>query len=221
VFLDTFFVFNRPATNQFYISLSMADFAMLTGGTAFDPLDIAAKSGSADPIVAILALHKELWLIGTLTTEVWQGTGAADFYFQLVQGAYIQHGCIAPFTATNQDVLGFWLMQDKDGKNIVVQGANYELKIISTPYLTKEFNSYETTADAIGFTFQLDDHAFYALTFPTGNKTWLYDLTTEQWAEWSWLMLMMVHLIVIGPMGLFSLTIKTILVIEKMVTFTH
>jgi hypothetical protein len=165
----------------------MADFTMLTSGTAFDPLDIAAKSGSADPIVAILALHKELWLIGSLTTEVWQGTGAADFYFQLVQGAYIQHGCIAPFTATNQDVLGFWLMQDKDGKNVVVQGANYELKIISTPYLTKEFNSYETTADAIGFTFQLDNHAFYALTFPTGNKTWLYDLTTEQWAEWSWL----------------------------------
>src|SRR5580765_2008385 len=89
VFLDTFFVFNRPDTNQFYISLSQVDFSMLTGGTAFDPLDIAAKSGSADPIVAILTYQKQLWLIGALTTEIWIGTGAADFYFQLVQGAYI------------------------------------------------------------------------------------------------------------------------------------
>jgi hypothetical protein len=32
-FLDTFFVFNRPGTNQFYISLSMVDYALLTAGT--------------------------------------------------------------------------------------------------------------------------------------------------------------------------------------------
>jgi hypothetical protein len=162
-FLDTFFIFNRPDTNQFYITTSMANFGLLSNtaiadgtivggslytngtyenvpltggngdgatatiivsgntvttvnisdggknyvlgnvlsasaadlggtgsgftytitemGTAFDPLDIAAKSGSADPIVAIIALHKELWLIGELTCEVWIGTGAADFLF--------------------------------------------------------------------------------------------------------------------------------------------
>src|ERR1017187_9705550 len=85
VYLDTFFVFNRPGTNQFYISLSLVDFALLTGGTSFDPLDIAAKSGSADPIAGIAVVHQNLWLIGTLTTEIWIGTGAADFFFQQVQ----------------------------------------------------------------------------------------------------------------------------------------
>src|SRR5690606_33725056 len=66
-FLDTFFVFNRPGTNQFYISLSMVSYALLTAGTSFDPLDIAAKSGFADPIVALLVIQKNLWLIGALT----------------------------------------------------------------------------------------------------------------------------------------------------------
>ena len=80
-YLDTFFVFNRPDTNQFYISLSMVDFALLTAGTSFDPLDIAAKSGNADPIATILVIQKNLWLIGELTTEPWIGTGAADFIF--------------------------------------------------------------------------------------------------------------------------------------------
>jgi hypothetical protein len=133
VFLDTFFVFNRPATNQFYISLSLVSYAQLTAGTSFDPLDIAAKSGSADHIVAILTVHKELWLIGNLTSEVWIGTGAADFYFQLVQGAYIDHGCGAPYSAANQDVVGFFLMQDRQGQHIVVQTQGYGLSEISTP----------------------------------------------------------------------------------------
>jgi hypothetical protein len=87
--LDTFFIFNYPDTNLFYISVSNADYTLLTTTGGFDPLDIAAKSGFNDPIVGIVTVHGELWLIGDLTTEVWIGTGAADFYFQRQQGAYI------------------------------------------------------------------------------------------------------------------------------------
>jgi hypothetical protein len=183
IFLDTFFVFNRPGTNQFYISLSMVSYALLTAGTSFDPLDIAAKAGSADPIVSIATAHKELWLIGQLTTEVWVGTGAADFYFQIVQGAYINHGCIAPYSTADMDILVFFLMQDKQGKNIVVKAGGYETIEISTPRIVSIFNSYATTSDAIGMCFQINDHAYYLLVFPTDNATWLYDLTTGWWNE--------------------------------------
>lgn len=186
VFLDTFFVFNRPDTNQFYISLSMVTYAMLTGGTAFDPLDIAAKAGSADPIVGISTTHKELWLIGELTTEVWIGTGAADFYFQLQQGAYIDHGCAAQFSMANKDIFTFFISQDKQGNGIVVSAGQYQLNEISTPALVSEFKSYTTLADAIGTCFQISDHSFYVLSFPTANKTWVYDLTNGLWNEWAW-----------------------------------
>lgn len=154
--------------------------------TAFDPLDIAAKAGNADPIVGIMAIHRELWLVGELTTEVWIGTGAADFYFQQVQGAFIDHGCAAPYSCSNQDILGFWLMRDKQGKCIVVQGSNYQVREISTHAIVNEFQTYSVVSDAIGFCFQISDHAFYVLTFPTANKTWMYDLTTDTWCEWNW-----------------------------------
>lgn len=183
VFLDTFFCFNRPDTNQFYISLSMVTYALLTAGTSFDPLDIAAKSGSADPILGLAAVHRQLILIGELTTEIWIGTGAADFYFQIVQGAYIDHGCGAQYSIATQDYATHWLMQDKQGSGIVVQNIGYELKEISTPYLVKTFKSYATMDDAIGMCFQIADHAFYLLVFPTANATWLYDLTTGYWCE--------------------------------------
>lgn len=187
VFLDTFFVFNRPNTNQYYISLSNVSFTMLTTGTGFDPLDIAAKSGFSDNIVGITTVHRELWLIGELTTEVWIGTGAADFYFQQVQGAYIQHGCAARYSIATQDILVFFLMQDQQGAGIVVQGGGYELKEISTPKIVSEFRKYSLMSDAIGFCFQIEDHAFYALVFPTADKGWLYDLRTGLWSEWNWL----------------------------------
>lgn len=186
VFLDTFFVFNRPDTNQFYISLSQVDYAQIVANTAFDPLDIAAKSGSADPIASIATVHKELWLIGELTTEVWIGTGAADFYFQLQQGAYIDHGCIAPYSVTTTDVLVFFIMKDKAGSCIIVKGGGYELTDISTPFIVAEIKQYKTVTDAIGFNFQINDHAFYAIVFPTANKTWLYELKTGMWARWCW-----------------------------------
>lgn len=270
LYLDTFFVFNRPKTNQFYISLSLVNFGLLSqtsigtgtitnggslytnavyqnvpltggsgtdataditisggavtavdidnpgknyligdilsadpaniGGTgsgfqytvntaapAFDPLDIAAKSGSADPIVALLTVHQELWLIGELTTEIWIGTGAADFFFQQVQGAYIEHGCAAQYSASNLDVLTFWVMQDRQGHCIVVKGQGYDVKEISTPALVVEFSDYTTIADAIGFCFQIADHPYYCLIFPTANKTWLYDLKSELWSQWAYL----------------------------------
>lgn len=186
VLLDTFFVFNRPFTNQFYITVSVPDYATFITDAAFDPLDIAAKSGSADWIVGIATVHKELWLIGQLTTEVWIGTGAADFYFQLQQGAYIDHGCAAAYSITSTDVLVFFIMRDRSGNCMIVKGGGYQLDDISTPFIVKELKSYTDVSDAIGFCFQLDDHPFFALAFPTANKTWLYELKTGMWSRWCW-----------------------------------
>ena len=182
-FCQTFFVFNRPTTNQFYISLSMVDFILLTTGTSFDPLDIAAKAGNADPISTILVIQNNLWLIGELTTEPWIGTGASDFYFQQIQGTFINHGCIAKYSAATTDVIGFWLMQDLQGKNIVMKTEGYDVREVSTPYLVSQFNTYETTDDAIGMILQIEDHAFYILVFPTANITWAMELTTGYWFQ--------------------------------------
>jgi hypothetical protein len=184
--LDTFFVFNRPSTNQFYITASNANFTLLSTTGAFNPLDIAAKSGFNDPIVGITAVHRQLQLIGNLTTEIWIGTGAADFYFQQVQGAFINHGCAAKYSIANQDVLTFFIQQDLQGNGLVVQLQDYTIKEISTPRIVEEFKAYSTLTDAIGFCYQIQDHAFYELVFPTANKGWLYDLKTGQWSEKNW-----------------------------------
>lgn len=182
-YLDTYFIFNRPGTAQFYISVSNVTYAMLIGGTGFDALDIAAKTGSADDIVAVAAIHGELWLIGELTSEIWANTGAADFTFGRIQGAFCDHGCAAPYSLSQQDIYLFWLAMDRQGKAVIVRSEGYGVKRISTHAIEADIQSYNTISDGIGYCHQIDGHAFYVLTFPDANKTWAYELATGQWHE--------------------------------------
>lgn len=185
--VDGYFILNRPGTQQFYISLNNSTYLDIIGGTAFDPLDIAAKNGSPDFLQAVVVSHREVWLIGQLTTEVWYNSGAAEFTFQALPGAFIEHGTIAPYSVAAADSAVYWLGRDKQGQRIVFRGFNYQGQRISTHAIENEFQSYNRVDDAIGYCYQIQGHNFYVLIFPTESKTWVYDLSTEQWNEWAYL----------------------------------
>lgn len=153
------------------------------GGGAFDPLDIATKTGYPDEIINLIVMHLEIWLIGSQTTEIWYNAGAADFTFQILPGVFIEHGCAAPYSVARQDLSIYWLSKDRQGQNIVLRGNNYAAHRISTYAIENEFASYPTISDAIGFTYQQLGHLFYVLTFPTANKTWVWDDSIGLWHE--------------------------------------
>lgn len=182
-YLDTFFIFNRPNTNQFYWSPSEWD-----GLEAFDPLDIAAKVGTPDNIAWLLVSHREIWLIGANKgTEVWYNSGNADTTFERLPGVFINHGCAARYSACRQDVSTYWLSRDEQGQAIALCGVNYEAKRISTHAIENEFASYSTVEDAQGFIYQQEGHTFWVLTFPSADKTWAYDIATGLWHERAWI----------------------------------
>lgn len=190
---DTFFVLNRPGTNQWYCSLSNVTYANLRGtvspgatAAAFDPLDIASKTGNPDPIQAVIVMHREEWLIGTETSEVWYNAGNAQFPFTILPGVFIEHGCIAPYSICKQDLTTYWLGKDRQGTRIVLCGNQYAAKRISTHAIEQQFSSYATVEDAIGFTYQQVGHTFLVLTFPTANVTWVYDIAEDLWHERTW-----------------------------------
>lgn len=153
---------------------------------AFDPLDIVSKQGGADPVSAVAANRGELWILGTQTSEVWVNTGAADFAFQRVQGGVMQQGCAAKHSVAQLDTSLFWLAKDKKGQGIVVQAQGYQAIRVSTHSIEAEIQRYSVISDAIGFCFQQNGHAFYMLTFPTADKTWLMEVATKQWSEFNW-----------------------------------
>ena len=185
-YLDTYLIFNRKGTNQFFFSLSNADYAMFVGGTAFDPLDIAAKTGGNDNIVGLKVMHRELWLLGEWTSEVWFDAGAQDFAFQAMPGAFVEHGCTAVGSIAKYDLGIYFLGQDSSGANVVFEGSQYRVRTVSTKAIDREIATYTNTADALGFTYLQEGHVFYVLIFPSANVTWVYDIQEERWHRRCW-----------------------------------
>ena len=184
-YTDTFFVFNRPNTQQYYLSPPNWD-----GATPFDALDVAAKVGGADNIAAIAVVKGDIWGIGTLTTQPFTNVGAADFPFLPVQGVLIDQGTVAKYSVAQTDLSVFWLSQDTSGHAILIEGKDYAASRVSNFAVENEWQRYETISDAVGFVYQQGGHTFYQITFPTADKTWVYDMSFPDpmgaWHERTW-----------------------------------
>lgn len=178
-FADTYFILNKPKTGQFYTSNS--------NSTGFNALNFATKIGYSDLLATTAVVHREVWLLGNSTSEVWVNSGAADFPFQIMSGSFIQHGCAAVYSVAQMGDALFWISQDAQGGRVVVKGQGYQAQRISTHAIEYALAGYSTVSDAIGFAYQQEGHQFYVLTFPTADKTWCFDLTTQQWHERAWL----------------------------------
>lgn len=174
-FIGGYFVINKPNSGSFQISKAY-------DGLTWAALDIATAESDPDNLVAVLNNHRELWLFGAQTTEVWYQSGRADFAFDPMN-ITIDTGVAARFSIAKADNGVFWVAQNKFGKGIVVRANSYSPEVISTRALEYQMATYPTILDAFGYTYISEGHTFYVLTFPSGNATWCYDILTRQWHE--------------------------------------
>lgn len=177
-YIDTFFLFNQPLTKNVYCSLS--------NSTSFDPTFIAGKTGRADQLATLVAMHREIWLLGSQrSSEVWFNAGGSGFPFNILPGVFIEEGCIAKYSACQYDLMVFWLGINAAGERTVFMGQQYAARRISTPAVAEKLRKMSTVSDAIGMMYQIQDHAFYVLTFPTADTTLVFDVSEGLWHEWA------------------------------------
>lgn len=175
-YLDGYFVFTEPDSQRVWIT-------SLLDGTSVDPLDFSSAEGAPDGIVSLIIDHREVWLYGTNSVEVWYNTGASDFPLQRIQGAFNEIGCAATYSVAKLDNGLFWLGADARGRGIVYRANGYNGQRVSTHAVEWHIQSYGDISDAVAYTYQQDGHSFYVLTFPSANKTWVYDVATQAWHE--------------------------------------
>ena len=179
-YLDGYFVYNEPDSQKIWIT-------QLLDGTSVDPLDFASAEGSPDGVVAVNSIHRELWVFGTDTTEVWYDSGATDFPLIPIQGAFNEIGCIAPYSVAKLDNSLFWLGNDPRGFGVIYRSNGYAAQRVSTHAIEYAVQGYTNISDAVAYTYQQEGHAFYVISFPTGNATWVYDVATGAWHERAYL----------------------------------
>lgn len=175
-YLDTFLIFNKPNSNEWYCTLS--------DQVSFDGLFVGIKTAWPDNILCVLANEREAILFGSLKGEPWFNAGSVPFPFQLTPGIIIEQGCAAKYSPQKMDTFVYWLSQTIEGARMVMRmTSNNVAQRISTHAIENEFLTYPRVDDAIGSVYQIKGHSFYSLHFPTADRTWVYDASTEQWWE--------------------------------------
>jgi len=175
-YLDGYFVFNEPNSQRIWVT-------SLLDGTSVDPLDFASAEGSPDNVVSLIVDHRQVWVYGTNSVEVWYDSGATDFPLQRIDGAFNEIGCAATYSVAKMDNGLFWLGSDARGQGIVYRANGYTGTRISTHAIEYAIAQYGDISDAIAYTYQQEGHSFYVLTFPSANATWVYDVAAQAWHE--------------------------------------
>lgn len=175
-YLDGYFVFNEPNSQRVWVT-------SLLDGLSIDPLDFASAEGSPDGLVSLIVDHREAWLFGTNSVEVWYNSGDADFPLTRIQGAYNEVGCIAPYSVAKMDNSVYWLGADARGQGIVYRAQGYQAVRVSTHAVEYAIQQYGNLADAVAYTYQQDGHTFYVLNFTDADTTWVFDAATGAWHE--------------------------------------
>lgn len=165
---DGYFIFNRTGTSQFFLSDLLS--------VEFDPLDYASAEGQPDILVAVLSDHREVFMFGVDTIEVWYNSGASLFPFARNQGAFVEKGCAAPYSIVKQDNTVYFVGSDL----MVYTMAGYTPSKISNEAVDNDLKGVDVS-NATAYTYQEDGHLFYMLTIPANNVTWCYDISTGAW----------------------------------------
>jgi hypothetical protein len=175
-YLDGYFVFNEPNSQKIWVT-------GLLDGLSVDPLDFASAEGTPDLLTSVVVNNREVWLLGTNSIEVWYDAGTPDFPLARIQGASNELGCAAPYSVAKADNSIFWLGSDTRGRGVIYRSNGYTGIRASNHSVEWQIQSYGNISDAVAYTYQQDGHTFYVINFPSADKTWVYDVTTQSWHE--------------------------------------
>ena len=173
--IDNYFVYSRPSSQQFGASDALSPISQ--------QLSFASKDGAPDQLVALIVDHREVYLMGESSSEVWVDAGLFPFPFQRIPGTSTQHGIAAQNSVSRVGNSFAYVSRNLRGQGQIMQMNGYVPQRISTHAVENTLvNQYIN--DAIAWTYQLEGHEVYVVSFPTINITWAFDATTGLWYKW-------------------------------------
>ncbi len=172
---DRFIALDATASQYYWSALS--------DGTSWNLGNTTIRTTAPDPWVSMSVILGRLWLLGTLTYDVYAPTDNPQDPYQPIPGAYGEQGCAAPFSLVNVDSTLVWVGQNANGRGVIWRSNGYAPERISTHAVEFAIQGYSTISDAVAFAYQDQGHSFCVINFPTANATWVYDTTTGLWHQ--------------------------------------
>jgi len=173
--VDNYFVYSRPSSQQWGASDPLSPISQ--------QLSFGSKDGSPDNLVALIVDHREVYLMGENSSEVWVDAGLFPFPFQRIPGTSTQHGIAALNSVARVGDSFAYVSRNNRGQGQVMQMVGYVPQRIST-HAVENTLAGQYIDDAISWTYQLEGHEVYVVSFPTLDLTWAYDVSTKLWHKW-------------------------------------
>jgi len=149
--------------------------------TAFDPsnwdaLDFASAEAAPDDVVVGIVDHRELFLFGRQTTEVWYNSGDPAFPLTRTASGFMEIGCTSKYGPAKIDNSIFFPATDGTVRRV----NGYTPVRVSQTAMEQAIAKY-APQEPVGNTWIENGHSMYGLTYT--EATWALDLSTQLWHE--------------------------------------
>jgi hypothetical protein len=124
--------------------------------------------------------RREVYLLGEMSSEVWINSGGVPFPFTRIPGTSTQQGIAAQFSMARMGNSFAYVSKNNRGEAMIVRMNGYFPERISTHAVETTLVN-QNVSDALAWTYQLEGHEVYVVTFPSVGEnglTWAYDNTT-------------------------------------------
>jgi hypothetical protein len=168
-FLDNYLVF------PFAEGTSFGGFD-LGSSSSYDALSFATPEGDPDKINGIISDHRQLFIGGQKSIELWDNTGASGFPFERGINAFVEQGVANGETMVKCDNTVMWLANDQTYRRL--SGV---VPVRFSQHGIEDQLRNMTISSAKSFDYQLSGHINYVSNFD--EATFVYDATTQLWHE--------------------------------------
>lgn len=151
--------------------------------TNWDPLDFASAESQPDELVRVYRNGDTVILFGESGVEFWAKSDSLDFAYVPIKGTNVDFGIEAKWSVAKVGGAVVYLARNPAGQVSLVRLVGYQASKVSSQDWDVLINDYIETADAEAFAYTMGGHAFYQITFPRAEKSWLFDATTGVFSE--------------------------------------
>lgn len=167
-FQDGYGLFTQANTENWFIS-------PVDDLTTINAVDVTQADAFTDKVVGIISDHREVWVFGRLTIEVFVNTGNSAFPFQRTGAGFIEHGCAGAGSIAKDENSVYWLGEDLR----VYRAQGYSPQRISNTGIERYIESRLSPDTVESFVYRQAGHTHYVMNFSDG--TIVFDATTGLW----------------------------------------
>lgn len=168
-FLDGYAIIG-PGDGRVYVNHTAFDFS------AWDALDFASAEASPDDVVVGITDHREVFLFGRDSTEVWYDSGDAAYPLTRTASGYMEIGTTSKYGPAKIDNSIFFPATDGTIRRV----NGYTPVRISTTAIEQAITKFKPQ-ECVGQAWIENGHSMYGLTYEEG--TFVYDISTQLWHE--------------------------------------